>query len=98
MLGIADAITKPQRCHIRPDCDDYSGSLLAVNKRQRRRITTFAKIDINEVNARRADLNQSFVWFWVGDGHVDESRALPDRQRGQLGWLSWGEEYSKMGQ
>src|SRR6185436_4190381 len=69
---VGNTFTRFESGDVGADFDNNAGSFLPIDERQGRRITTLAEIDINEVHARRFDLNQRFVRFEFGSGHVNE--------------------------
>ena len=71
--GIRDAIAGLDVVHPTANCDNDSSGFLAVNKRERCWIASFAKIDIDEVNSGSFDLNDHFAGLRSGNGKVDES-------------------------
>ena len=82
--AVGHAIAEPQSCHIRANCDNEARRFLSIDKRQRRRITALAEIDVDKIHARRFDLNQRFVWFGIGNGNVYKSEHFRPTYFGDL--------------
>src|SRR5258706_9189203 len=70
--GIGDAVSHFHTRYIRPHRRDDACGLLTVNERERRRVTAFAEIDVDKVDARGFDLNDRLVWFGLRDGKIDQ--------------------------
>src|SRR6185503_19293514 len=60
---VSDAIAGLKRRHFASDFSYDTGRFLAVNERQWRRVTTFTKVNVDEVDARGFNIDERFVWF-----------------------------------
>jgi hypothetical protein len=73
---IGDAISGFERFHVTTDVADDSASFLAIHERQWRGITSFAKINVNEIDACSGDFYHHLIGFRLGDGDVHERKGF----------------------
>src|ERR1700752_93162 len=68
---VRDAIARLEHLYFAADFSYHARSFLSVYERKLRRITTLAKVNVDEVHTGCFDLHESFVWLRSWFRHVD---------------------------
>src|SRR5678815_4485886 len=74
--GVRHAVADLDVAYFRAYLGDDSGCFLSVDKRKRCWISTFSKVNVDEVHTGSFELNNCFVGFWFRVGQFDELENL----------------------
>src|SRR6185437_15180002 len=73
---VSNTISRLERRYFVSDFRNDACRFLSIDERQWRWITTFTKVNVDEVDARGFDLNERFVWFWRRNRQVNRGQHL----------------------